>query len=743
MSRSYRHVPGGGSDTDSDNGLDFYYDRAASAAAGATTDAPTTVASISTLAGYLTDGYWSFAGTVAHHWASPTVSVNITALTTAEQTLATNALELWHEVANISFTFITGAANITYNHAGTQTASTGGSWNGAGNMTSATVDISSDWISTDGGFADGRTGTYSYGFETYIHETGHALGLGHQGPYNGGFLDDPYNTSSLYANDTWQYSVMSYNRQHNFGGATDDYVISPQMADIFAVQSIYGAGTAHTGNTVYGFHSNAGPVYDFSQYSGIPAFTIYDSGGTDTLDFSGFSQNQTINLTGGTWSSVGGYVNNIGIYTTSVIENAIGGSGNDTIIGNSADNVLKGGGGNDTIDGGGGTDSAVFSGVMTLYTITPLGGTSVQVSGPDGTDTLTNVERLVFDDQTVVWPPPVITVPTPGDDVLIGTSGDDTINALAGNDTITGGLGNDTIDGGPGDDTAIFSGNLSSYTLHDLGTKITVSGPDGNDTLFNVEHLKFDDGTINAADGSALFDTVYYDRTYLDVFHAGVDAHSHYNTNGWHEGRDPNAFFSTSFYLATNPDVKASGVNPLDQYDQSGWKLGRDPSPNFDTRLYLVHNPDVAAAGIDPLAHYLQFGIAEGRQTYAAIGTAVHGFDAEYYLIHNPDVAAAGVDPFQHYEAIGWKEGRNPNAWFDTKGYLSHYTDVAAGGINPLDHYEQYGWKEGRDPSAAFDTLKYLAAYPDIAAAHVNPLDHYINSGIYEGRSTFGDGLFH
>src|SRR5882724_507092 len=283
-------------------------------------------------------------------------------------------------------------------------------------------------------------------------------------------------------------------------------------------------------------------------------------------------------------------------------------------------------------------------------------------------------------------------------------------------------LGWDRVAATPGvfGDTAVFSSNLQSYTLKDFGSFIAVSGPDGNETLSYIAHLRFTDGVVDVADGSSLFDTAFYDRAYLDVYHAGLNALAHFNSSGWHEGRDPNPYFSTSFYLAANPGVRASGANPLTQYDQSGWRNGLDPSPNFDTKLYLMHNPDVAAAGIDPLLHYLQNGMAEGRAAYAAIGTAVNGFDAEYYVIHNPDVAAAGIDPLTHYMTNGWKEGRNPNAFFDTKGYLAHYTDVAAAGVNPLQHYEQTGWKEGRDPSGSFDTLHYLAAYPDVARAGIN-----------------------
>jgi hypothetical protein len=318
------------------------------------------------------------------------------------------------------------------------------------------------------------------------------------------------------------------------------------------------------------------------------------------------------------------------------------------------------------------------------------------------------------------------------------------LDGRGGNDVLISGRGPDTIDGGAGQDTAIFSHSFENYLLQDLGRKIVVSGADGIDTLISIEHLQFANGAINVTDdGNQAFDSLYYLSRNPDVFHADIDALFHYNTFGWHEGRDPNPFFDTSGYLAVYRDVAAAGVNPLDHFHWTGWKEGRDPGPDFDTRLYLIHNPDVAAAGIDPLAHYLQTGLAEGRAIYAAIGTAVNGFDAEYYLLHNPDVAAAGIDPLQHFNQFGWHEGRNPNAWFDTAGYLAHNPDVAAAGVNPLQHYELTGWKEGRDASAGFDTLKYLAANPDVASAHVNPLDHFINAGIYEGRTAINDGMWH
>ena len=88
-----------------------------------------------------------------------------------------------------------------------------------------------------------------------------------------------------------------------------------------------------------------------------------DGQDNDTLDFSRFRQNQVINLGAGTYSSVGGKYNNIYISPASVVENAIGGSGNDRIIGNEADNVLVGGLGADTLRGAGGRNVFKYNSV--------------------------------------------------------------------------------------------------------------------------------------------------------------------------------------------------------------------------------------------------------------------------------------------------------------------------------------------------------------------------------------------
>ncbi|WP_256657099.1 MULTISPECIES: M10 family metallopeptidase C-terminal domain-containing protein [unclassified Pseudomonas] len=115
-------------------------------------------------------------------------------------------------------------------------------------------------------------------------------------------------------------------------------------------------------DTIYGFNSNTGkPEMTLTSASDKPDFTVWDDRGVDTFDFSGFEQDQSIDLRGGSRSSVGGMKENIRIAENTVIENAIGGRGNDRIVGNSADNVMIGGAGADTLVGGGGWNTFKFN----------------------------------------------------------------------------------------------------------------------------------------------------------------------------------------------------------------------------------------------------------------------------------------------------------------------------------------------------------------------------------------------
>lgn len=67
---------------------------------------------------------------------------------------------------------------------------------------------------------------------------------------------------------------------------------------------------------------------------------------------------------------------------------------------------------------------------------------------------------------------------------------------MAGNDRLNGNAGNDSIDDEAGLDMSVFSGNRAQFSLTKLGDGFTVSGPDGNDSLINVERLSFADKNL-------------------------------------------------------------------------------------------------------------------------------------------------------------------------------------------------------------------------------------------------------
>ena len=78
-------------------------------------------------------------------------------------------------------------------------------------------------------------------------------------------------------------------------------------------------------------------------------------------------------------------------------------AGKDTITAGYGNDTLTGGTGNDTINGGDGLDTAIYSGKRATYTVVSTNGTLTVSGGTDGSDTLTHVERLKFEDITLAF----------------------------------------------------------------------------------------------------------------------------------------------------------------------------------------------------------------------------------------------------------------------------------------------------------------------------------------------------
>ena len=330
------------------------------------------------------------------------------------------AMQLWTDEANVTFTQVTSAAQADmqlylYGSTTPSVPLDHGAYASpiytAGTPGATTLPATQSMtvsVETTGGWAtlDSLTANGGYGPATLVHELGHVIGLMHAGPYNGN-NDEVLQQLSPY--DSNLYSTMSYVRPTDNARFSANYLpqntsygpqttsVTPQMLDIIAAQQLYGAPSdtqLTSGGQVFGFNCNITDATNIFFNFAIdvnPVVTIWDSGKNNTLDLSGFSTSSAVNLNAGGFSSVAGMTNNVAIAYGTAIDTAIGGSGDDSFIVNTQ---------SDTIDGGGGSNIAQFSSAYASYVITQNAG-AVLVNNGTATDTLTNIQSLVFADQTI------------------------------------------------------------------------------------------------------------------------------------------------------------------------------------------------------------------------------------------------------------------------------------------------------------------------------------------------------
>ncbi|MGE4150418.1 MAG: M10 family metallopeptidase C-terminal domain-containing protein, partial [Hyphomicrobiaceae bacterium] len=452
---------------------------------------------------------YSFPDTASFYGYPGERDDNFEALNSTQIAAVQQILTLYTSVANLSFSMITETETV---HADLRFAMSDEPSTAWAYYPSAGEWGGDSWYNnTSGDYDNPLRGTYAY--HTFLHEIGHALGLKH------GHETDTY--GALPANhDSQEYSVMTY---RSYVGSPGSYysvyegegVQTLMMNDIAALQYMHGANfTTNSSNTIYTWSSTTGEMFINSVGQGANTentifATIWDGGGIDTYDLSNYSGGVSIDLRPGEWTTVSsaqlstlGYDDGLGgeVYArgnianallyqgnvASLIENAFGGDGADTITGNQAANLLLGNGGADTIDGREGNDLIYAGeGIDTVHG----GDNDDRIDGAGGNDTLhgdAGADLITggAGDDTIYGGADTDTflLGEAGMDTIHGDDGDDRIDGGADNDTLYGDAGADRITGGLGDDT-IYGGEGDDQFLLGEGGSDTIYGGLGVDFL--------------------------------------------------------------------------------------------------------------------------------------------------------------------------------------------------------------------------------------------------------------------
>ena len=307
------------------------------------------------------------------------------------------------------------------------------------------------------------------------HEIFHALGMEHPGDNKETLFQESKN-SREYTIMADEFSIEN-GAGFNLNGNNYTVASTPMVYDIAPLQYLYGANMSHNASdTTYSYK----PDTPFIE-------AIWDAGGTDTLDFSNFSKANTISLVDGEYSTIGfdvdwSMTDNLGIAFDAIIEDAIGGSGDDTIKGNDSSNSIEGGPGNDVIDGGKGNDTAVYKGLSSEFIIKNNDDGTISVEDlaiselNEGSDSLTNIEYMKFSDKTISS----ISLKYSLSEIL-----DENQNILSAN---TENVLSGTLNFNKGDNIIILDGQAKTYR-----------GLEGDDTYF-VSQLLPKNGKVSITD---------------------------------------------------------------------------------------------------------------------------------------------------------------------------------------------------------------------------------------------------
>lgn len=500
--------------------------------------------------------YWGDAATVTFAFRStapagmPEETAGFSRFSGTQINATLLALQAWSDVANITFNRVGSGTSGSTAYSNQATMLFGNYSSGQdGAAAFAYYPYSYAYSAVDGDVWVNSTESYNanpqmfnYGQMVLIHEIGHAIGISHPADYDAGDDEDiTYSEHATYFEDSIQYTVMSYFYETYTGASYGSpYPATIMLDDIAAAQRLYGANmTTRTGDTVYGFNSNADRPWFATSSSSTPLiFVVWDAGGNDTFDFSGYASNARIELREGFFSNVGGLTGNVAVAQGVTIENAKGGHGADTIIGNAAANRLQGNAGADTLTGLGGADVFVFTSgggadIVTDFVVgtdkldaTAFGSyLSIVQSGADAVVNftsavsvrLTNVSAANVTSSSFIGlagePPPPPPPPPPngltvtggsGPDSLVGGSGDDFLYGLAGSDKLNGRAGADAMYGGTGNDTYVVD-NAGDQVFEDAGEGIDGVLSTVSVTLAaNVENLTLSGSAAIDGVGNAL-----------------------------------------------------------------------------------------------------------------------------------------------------------------------------------------------------------------------------------------------